>query len=242
MKKISLTANALFLVIIIFMSCNKTDLSPSGNVTEKSSVKNVSNPARTNECPGCTDYGQVPLTGINTETALMMSDNYKLLNQPLLEINGNITDANSIWFSLETLKNFIWKIEKAVCLQNCPNGINLGVRIYYGRYPEDMTGELASLDPDFAQHHTVFMVPTFQDADNSQIHWDFDPWHWGSNRCKPTTMTEWFAISPKPFGVDNSLMYSIDEEQYFMTNNGTLSSALNHGDLIPPYPVVGAAY
>ena len=247
MKKISITVNVLFLGIILFMSCNKTNINPSDKAEAVSSGKNTSahgtnNHASKADCPTCYDYSQTYLEGINTSTAITMSYNYKTIDQQLLNTTLPGDDANSVWFSLESLKNFVWKIEKAVCEQNCPDALKLGIRIYYGRYPQTMTGEFAALDPLFAEHHTVFMVPTFQDAGNSTIHWDFDPWHWGKN-CKPTSMVEWFAGSPRPFDDDAALIFSIGGNQYFMnTGSGVLSSAFNHGDLIPPYPMTGAAY
>ncbi len=243
MRKISFVANVFFVAIIVFMSCNKTDIVPATESKNLNLEKTGSSMQTKREpCPGCYDYTATGFQGIRAETAKMMSTNYKLINQPLLAIDGNIPDATSIWFSLESLKNYIWKIEQAACKAGCDNALRLGMRVYYGRYPESMTNELANLDPAFAQHHTLFMIPTFQDTNNSTVHWDFDPWHWGSDPCKPTTMTQWFAISPRPFGEQNSLIFSIDEDQYFMNNNGTLSSALNHGDLIPPYPSIGSAY
>ncbi len=241
MRKVLITSNVLLMGIIFFMSCNKSDVS-SGNDSESTSKNVVTGKTTARSCPDCFNYTGVNFQGVNAATAAMMSHNYKTLNQPLLEIAEGVDDANSIWFSLQSLKTFIWQIEEAACKNGCPNAMKLGLRVYYGRYPENMGGNLSELDPNFAQHHTLFLVPTFQDELNPQVHWDFDPWHWGRPGCKPITMKEWFSTSDKPFDENNSLIFSIGEDQYFMNTNGTLSSAMNHGDLIPPYPSIGPAY
>jgi hypothetical protein len=248
MKKILLLGNILFSGLLIFVSCNKTNISTADDIASgKSGTAGKTGSAATAKlpCPDCFDHTLTRFNGVNAETALMMSNNYKQIDQPLLQIpdgGDGIEDANSIWFSLESLKNFIWKIEQASCGRNCANNLKLGIRIYYGRYPTTMQPLFPSLGEDFAQHHTLFMVPTFQDFSNPQVHWDFDPWHWGNNNCRPTTMSEYFAHGHRPFGSEKSLIFSIDENQYFRAADGTLSSALNHGGLIPPFNATGTGY
>ena len=245
MKKLLIISNLITFALLAFMSCEKTTPSETrANPVPLSSAKGSSSSATAPvECNPCFDYTTIPFSGLNAGTAYTVSYNYKTINQPLLYIDGVGDDANSIWFSLESLKNFIWKVETSVCEKKCPKPLQLGIRLYYGRYPEQLTNDLAELNPEFAQRHTVFMVPTFQDESNEQVHWDFDPWHWGNDRCRPKSMSDWFtAFGNKPFGADNSLIFSIGEDQYFNEGNGTLSSAMNHGDLIPPYPLQGSAY
>ena len=239
MRKLLITTNMMFIGIIVFMSCNKSNLT-TPNENETGGKVQLSKTSR--DCPDCYNYTPIGFEGVNAATASMMSQNYKQLSQPLLAIDENNPDANCIWFSLESLKNFIWKIEDAVCKKGCTRSVKLGIRAYYGKYPTQMGGDLSDIDPAFAQRHTLFLVPTFQDSNDEQIHWDFDPWHWGDNGCKPKPMSEWFSISPKPFGDDNSLIFSIGEDQYFANGDGTLTNAMNHGDLIPPYPPIGTAY
>jgi hypothetical protein len=222
----------MFAGIIIFMSCNKTE--PSATT------------ATTKPCPDCYDHARTPFKGINTETALKMSEDYKTINQPLLVIDETITDANSIWFSAESLKNFLWKIDQEACRRGCGESLKLGLRLYYGRYPNaaDMAlnNDLGNLPSIFQQHHSLFIVPTFQDALNPQIHRDFDPWHWGTNNCTPKPMADWFASgNRKPFGNEKSLIFSIGENQ-IMKSGGGLTSVMNHGGLIPPYTDEGTGY
>jgi hypothetical protein len=120
------------------------------------------------------------------------------------------------------------------------------LRLYYGRYPNEAgmlaNNDLSNLPPDFQQHHSLFIVPTFQDALNPSIHRDFDPWHWGSDNCTPKSMTEWFTVAgPKPFGADKSLIFSIGENQV-MKSAGGLVSVMNHGNMIPPTLDEGTGY
>ncbi|HAN65088.1 MAG TPA: hypothetical protein DCQ34_01800 [Chitinophagaceae bacterium] len=242
MKKLLIFSNILTLAVMMFMSCQKSNVGESYSPGSQSAKTGGSYATVNRDCPDCYDHTNTPFEGVNAGTAWQISNNYKLYNLPQLEIDGVGQDANSIWFSLESLKNFIWQLEEEVCKRRCDKGMSLGVRVYYARYPEVLTNDLADLDPAFAQRHTLFMVPTFQDEANSQVHWDFDPWHWGTDPCTPKPMSDWFRLGNKPFGDENSLIFSIDESQYFMTGGGVLSAAMNHGDLVPPYPSQGTGY
>ena len=249
MKKISFLNNAILAGIILFMSCNKTDLSDSNgnNSTGLNAAGAKGGVASKTDCPACKDYSTVPLNGMLASTAKTISEFYKAENQPELQISEGVPDANSVWFSLETLKNFIYKVESSVCRKGCTDKMYLGLRLYYAKYPVSNAmseyPDLEGVDQSFGQHHTIFMVPTFQTDINSQEHIDFDPWHWGNSSCRPTSMSEWFAHGDKPFGDENSLIFSLNEDQYFSVQGGGFAaSALNHGDLIPPYPLTGTGY
>lgn len=245
MKTLLITTNILFLSIIIYQSC-----APTRAVLTAAT------------CPPCKSYAGVTFPGLTTSTALRISSNYKTMNQPLLALqHGSVPDANSIWFSLETLKNFIWNIENAACQKGCynnTNNLNLGVRIYYARYPDDngMAGNpdlqilphnssSNSVTNSFADHHTIFMVPTFQDANNATIQWDFDPWHWSSsttatNGCiAPTSMTQWLVDTTAPFGNSRSLILA---QTATYQPNTSQNATYNHGDMIPPGTPPGPGY
>jgi hypothetical protein len=237
MKTLLMITNMMLAGIIIFISCNKAEPATA-----------TATPASARPCPDCYDHTRTSFAGIGTETAIQMSNDYKNLNQPKLIIDEVETDANSIWYSLETLKSFIWKIEQEACRRGCGDRINLGLRLYYGRYPDAArmaaNPDLAGLPPSFQQHHTLFMVPTFQDPLDPQIHRDFDPWHWGSSTCTPKSMEQWFAMgSNKPFGAEKSLIFSSSEIQYFRSaGGGGLVAGMNHGNMIPPGNDGGTGY
>jgi hypothetical protein len=232
------------IVVTYFSGCDKAEIKETATTNKNKDAKAALTES-TSSCPGCYDYNATQFSGINTETALQLSHSYQYMNQPLLEISPGVPDALNAWFSLETLKSFIWKIEKAACEKGCAGNLRLGIRIYYGRYPTvdsmNANDDLASLNDGFAEHHTLFMVPTFRLGSHN---WDFDPWHWGNNSgCTPKTMKQWFARGIKrPFGNQKSLIFSLKELQYFRNEDGSLTAGMNHGDLIPPSPPDGSAY
>ncbi len=227
MKNVLFVTNAIFLGVILFMSCNKADLATA--------------PVAAQPCNPCTDHTTTPFAGITPSFAKKIFTNYKTLNQPLLQISEGNPDANSIWFSLESLKNFIWKIEKETCKHPCPNPLQLGIRIYYGRYPVNMNNpDVTGLPDTYAQHHTLFMVPTYQDLGNSNVHWDFDPWHWGTDNCKPAPLGDLMKNPTFVAANKSMLLFSIKENQYFKSADGTLTQpVMNHGDMSPPGTIVG---
>jgi hypothetical protein len=230
-KKVLIVTNAALLSIILFMSCNKTDLTTS--------------PVLPSPCNPCTNHTGTPFVGISGNLAKSMFTDYKNQNQPLLQLDDGTEDANRIWFSLETLKNFIWKIEEEACKHACIRPMNLGVRIYYAKYPDNMNNpELNTLPANYAKHHTLFMVPTYQDISNNETQWDFDPWHWGSNACEPTPLVDLFKNASSvvsPFGANKSLILTLGETNYYKSANGTISEwAMNHGNMNPPPPPPGS--
>lgn len=197
-------------------------------------------------CASRWDYTNYNFAGISAGVAKTMSGNYQQINQPKLMIEGGIPDAKTMWLSLETMKAFIWKIEQAICNKGCTNNLNLGVRIYFGRYPVASamasTPDLAGLPATYQQHHTAFLVPTYQDPANASVQWDFDPWHWGNATCTPTSFRTWFNGSEgrDPFGTDKSLILTLSEQQFFPSFN--TNTILNHGGLTPPDPEQGIGF
>jgi hypothetical protein len=235
MKQISVILNLVLIGIILFMSCSKRDAAVDNLADEEMAA------ALRTPCNPCTDHTTTPFEGLTATLAKSMFADYRNLNQPLLQIAPGIPDANRIWFSLESLKNFIWKIEQEVCKRPCAKPLKLGVRIYYARYPNSMTHpELVGLPEEYANHHTLFIVPTYQDETNSNINWDFDPWHWGTDPCKPTTMAQLLGPTSLIPPGKKSLIFTIKENQYYKSATGALvqMGIMNHGNMSPP-PVPG---
>ncbi len=91
-------------------------------------------------------------------------------------------DAHSIWFDLESLKNFVSEIETTV--KNVDGSVvpeRLGVRIYYAAYPDKSSfGKFDDLEEllndaeteKYENLHTLVMIPTIT-IDNDAI--DFNP-------------------------------------------------------------------
>jgi len=218
MKKILIASNFFLLLVIIAMifyynsKCCTTPVNLSGNQKITCADKL------------CKDYSSTDFTGIlQSRFAKIIADNYKADNsRNKIWMSGARTDkddATSVWFSLTTLKKYLWEVEKKNCEQNCND--SLGIRIYFAKYPEatnefwDQTGMIAVRD-EYANHHTVFMVPTYY---LDGIHYDYDAFR---GKCRvPLKST---IGSPVP--VENILF---GDQQ-------------NHGSLIPPRAADGSAF
>jgi len=92
-------------------------------------------------------------------------------------------DAHSISFELETLKRFIYHIE-INAQKNRVSKDDLGLRLYYSRYPDletwsnqydDLKGFLNdSITEGYQDRHTLVMIPTLL---KNGVHMDFNPLH-----------------------------------------------------------------
>jgi hypothetical protein len=178
-----------------------------------------------------------------------MSANYLYGNGPLQHNTNN--DAKSVWFSLPTLKAFIWQIENGVCRPNNPCKIPdslLGIRIYYARYPVNRSlglgkylwtqypselGTLLPLHPNYEKQHTFFMVPTF---DINGAHWDFDPFSASFNKkCIPDTLGVTLG-GPCKMTRESTDIPLVSGMMITALAPNPDPTAKNHGELCPPYP------
>lgn len=192
------------------------------------------------------DYSKGDFEGIiNYETAQALAENYKndkakawITTEAQTGMASFIAeeDTRSVWFSLDRLKNFIWHIEK----QNCDSGCNetLGLRIYYAKYPDFKKPNpdqrllgLIGLPPEYSNHHTLFMVPTYQNEKGDNV--DFSP-----GVCRAGfDKTPLIEIKG---GTDLNLKtHRIDPQIFLM---GTAPDAQNHGGLIPPGNSAGTSF
>jgi hypothetical protein len=163
------------------------------------------------------------------------TSNYNNINRA----DTTLTDACSIWFSLNNIKRFFWEIEKGVCINKGRKDLNLGVRIYYARYPNlgincnpNYRNDLMGLDTVFEKMHTVFMVPTYDQFDTEKNvpvnHIDFDP-------------TKQFTD-----GIPTPIMLKAEEKsigQIVGLSAFEIDPGTNHGRLCPPLTnCYGAAF
>ncbi|KQT20622.1 hypothetical protein ASG22_16750 [Chryseobacterium sp. Leaf405] len=142
-------------------------------------------------------------------------DNYR--KNQMISINKDlgIQDAHSIHFDLSTLKKFISDIENETQKTN-PNisEKDLGIRFYYAAYPKADEWNMMQNTPigvEYAERHTLVMVPTMKMADeNGEIlSYDF-------NLSNASGKGEFMAMAAKK-----------------ETNTGDCL-AQNHGSLSPP--------
>ena len=108
-------------------------------------------------------------------------------------INPMTFDAQSVWFDLEALKDFIADIEIETAKHPQYKMKNFGVRFYYTAYPDKNTWNdagheyIADLSKSYEKLHTLIAIPTAEiNGENS----DFDPYNVNTyNGTKPTAKT-----------------------------------------------------
>lgn len=66
-------------------------------------------------------------------------------------------DSRSSWFSVAEIEAFICKARRQQQVNQTPGP--LGIRIYYGRYPDQSLSHF-DFDPDYRGKHCLFFVPT----------------------------------------------------------------------------------
>ncbi len=227
MRKLLIGSLLVFIGIIVFQSCgNKTITAEEKDSIVKKYLKEHHLPesgttGKDYYCDPCNEEARSGLSEYLLDTTLLveMAGRYK-------NTLTNPEDSRSIWFSLERLKKFIVQIEGSKCVRGCTEPLNLGIRMYYGRYPDPkelkpgttelLYPNLTGMDPVVRDKHTVFLIPTFDD--NTGLHQDFDP----------RVMDKKDPCLPTP--LDGLLSTVIGMT---LTDRG----AMNHGDLIPPpYP------
>jgi hypothetical protein len=232
MKKLLVTT-AVFISAIIFWSCNSTT-DPKPEPTE---------------CNHCKTYTG-GFKGIPVKLAYEMVDLYKQHHWQNYTVktgdNTAPTDARTVWFSLDSLKRYIWYIEEEVCKNKCVNPDDLGLRFYYGEYPDKETWAKldGENDPASMKHkeayqglHTILIVPTYY-SKNSDMNVDFDPHEttMKDGKCSPTPLQDVFdsrEASSKSKDAKQNERYKPMVYMYSADVNSTIK---NKGSLIPPPP------
>lgn len=157
-------------------------------------------------------------------------------------LNPILNDAHSVWFDLETLKNFIYQIEiKAKKNNKSIPSSDLGVRFYYATYPKSSTWNLNEhsdlidfrSNPETLKYefkHTLVMIPTIKRIDSigEELNYDFNPI---DSRTYTKTLD---SLNPyaKPVLVDVPGVNPLNN--FNRTAALTNTSGQNHGSLIPP--------
>lgn len=174
----------------------------------------------------CANYEKSDRSQLEVDLIHNMTDNYQNMAGP--------NAAKAVLFDLETLKTFIYHLETA-SKQNNISSQDLGIRIYYGRYPKkdmwsspyfdrDLSGFLNDpMTEDYQLKQTVIMVPTRK---INSVHEDFDPYN-------PAT---YGGLTPQ-YNRSNSTDSNSSILMFALSGSGTNASAgaQNHGRLYPPY-------
>ncbi|AUC74307.1 hypothetical protein [Olleya sp. Bg11-27] len=177
----------------------------------------------------CMDYSDETINTLEIDLIRNMVDGYK--NNQLAHINAaeKFSDARSIWFDLETLKKFIYHIEyETLKIDNSISSKNLGLRIYYSRYPEESWSEyndLNAVPTAYAKHHTLIAMPTHR-RENTSTNLDFNP------------------LDTDTFGEGIPLNYTGPTASLALTQDrqSQITGAQNHGGLYPPGLPDGLAF
>jgi hypothetical protein len=232
MKKLLIITNVIWVSIFCFIACDPEEEKPS---TEKCETI-------------CSNYknektsGRISPIEANTMAALYFKNHFPEYNRSLAASKGvpesEQVDARSVWFSLETLKQFLWEIEsKSATCKGCET-LNLGVRIYYGEYaePDIQKGDDPTQFPfTHKKMHSVFMVPTYAKKDNGGKlrDYDFNPNQLTTmingkemgSKCQPLTLMEYVKLTDpsnaRIVKVASSSLISINylDEKFILTPN-----------------------
>jgi hypothetical protein len=225
MKKLLLATNLLFMAIIYFQSCIPTKqviVSPEGS--RKNWV--------------CLNYADSTFSGITYGTAYKMFETYggnqfaRITNN----LNPNTDDSKFVWFSLDVIKKFIYKIEDTLHAKGADPSTRLGIRFYFAAYPDSnqmkTIKDLNQLPSSYGKRHTLFMVPTYDIASaTGTIHQDFNAFEPLSTAKKPSpsmlldsrTVKSVFTLKMAGLGVTNDIYIQ------------------NHGEIGPP-PQPGTSF
>ncbi|WP_396212546.1 hypothetical protein [Flavobacterium sp.] len=196
----------------------------------------------------CMDYNTITPPTLTTEMVRSMVSQYsgtQLNSIQTAPTNAVAVDARSIWFDLETLKEFLYQIEYNVN-KNPRQGRDreLGVRIYYAAYPENtkmrnlaatQTDPNFSYNPAYEKKHTLVMIPTIgKDGEN----YDFNP----------LDVNSYIGFTNMKTGG----VFSANSSSYATLSLGTSANPLNqgtnptvarnHGRLCPPDGYPGNAF
>lgn len=241
MKKSIVIPAALLLTAIVFFACNPD----SGNTNEDTTQQLP--------CDHCQDFDKEKFEGVPAGLAFNMISTYKSHHWNGYRVAGNTvpTDARSVWFSLDTLKKFIWNLEQEVCNNKCIDKKTLGLRFYYAEYPQQQVWDkLEPLDADpvinreqqdhralYQGLHTVVITPTYW-SEKSQFNVDFDP-RFVDKECKPQTLQNVMNKLGVRFDTSVRALVALNGgDPAFVLSPDVRTSAKNKGSLIPPPPPI----
>lgn len=190
----------------------------------------------------CMDFSKYNPSTLKTGLIADMVSVYR--NNQLSAINSKVSDdAHSVWFHLDSIKKFIYHIEK-LSAKNKTNSDKLGLRFYYAAYPDtakwsyDSHSDLKDFlkDPEkikYEKKHTIVMIPTIENSTGGNM--DFNP-----ADVKTYTLGIDNPIKKKDGQINSADEATLQKPVMALTGSSAGSSiidktaAKNHGSLIPP--------
>ncbi len=194
----------------------------------------------------CMDYDSERMSTLDADLIHTMVQGYRTHQLDYIQSKfGSIapTDAYSIWFDLETLKKYLYHIEKnAKRVDATITDKKLGVRFYYAAYPDSTTIEKDRFrDLDFMKSdakykkynglHTLVMIPTITGAGGKEL--DFNP-------LDADTFTKGFYQDSK-YALNSTSTLPDDTAALTGTPSRSMGGK-NHGTLAPPENIVGLGF
>ena len=179
----------------------------------------------------CMNYIDEPMSVLEIGLVHEMVKGYRskqlaCINSHLkMDDGSNMDDAHSIWFDLETVKAFVYHTEMNA-VKNKVAKEDLGLRIYYSRYPEEKKwkgySDLSAVDVNYKEHHTLVMIPTIR---REKLNIDFNP-------LDLQTYTTSMKNIEMYQDINSTLKTAVFGRKTSKRGGGT--GAQNHGSLIPP--------
>lgn len=181
------------------------------------------------KCYSCnSDHCMIPYSDIKT-----MIHKYKTDRSSLI---SNVEDSRAIVFDLESLKQYICKVESTVHANGLEGSYDLaGLRFYYTVYPSTplydpnapIGNYMSSIDQLYREKHSLLIMPTYK-LGTEYI--DFDPQHFYPANTPPHNTTG----SPIPMAIDSSLVATsiLAYDPLYPCMNA--SNSMNHGGMCPP--------
>ena len=171
---------------------------------------------------------------------------YPMIHHSDPDLDPEHSDAHTIWFDLDTIKKFIYHIERNVQRNATTSENKLGLRLYYAAYPEQSefknNEDLKDLDNDpmtqkYGLKHTIVMIPTIY---NSSIGDDVD-----FNPLDKDTYKGYISEKKNIKVNDEPILlapYQAQGYEPMALSPSTRVVARNHGTLYPPGNIVGLGF
>jgi hypothetical protein len=216
MKKLLLSTSLFVNIIFLLLACKKEDA-----VEMKESPYAAARNARTHTAAlgdarssyACTGA----YAGMSYALVRNMINNYRTNQLQAIQNSLGFRDANTCWFELEKVKDFICHLETLVAASECDNIGQLGLRFYYAAH--DNNPAAYGMPGNYARLHNLVIIPTYQNEDGINV--DFDPAKIDPSTCTPLRL--------------NQLGGKEKMENLMFSNSASGNIfAMNHGQLGPP--------
>lgn len=204
----------------------------------------------------CMDYSNNSISTLKNGLIHDMVNLYR--DNQLQSIQGSASrpvseDAHTIWFNLDTIKKFIYHIEKNVRSNPDTQNSKLGLRIYYAAYPEsnlwsskyenltDLLGD--PITSQYGKKHTLVMLPTILTKDGKIKDINLLDKSTFKNGLTKFENPKENNIMPDVLRNKNiAALFPIPTSNITSTNIDDDISARNHGLLYPPGNPIDAGY